>query len=585
MKIFKKDLILQTGISALIATILICWQMRIWELDMTVLPDTGGDVLLGIMQLRSMKESGLRGIWINTRLGAPDVSALVDCPFLDFPMTILGYIFTKIFHSETIAFYLLYIVTYPLAAAAMCFLMNNLTNKGGINILIAVLYAVAPYHFLRGMHHMTLSFYYVIPLGIYFALKVAEEDFSGCFPQKFSHKVSAKMYWCFFVFLIGISNIYYSFFCMMMVIISIIYKILLKKNWKIIIHEGFVFYEMAGAFLIGILPKIIFSLKYGWNEKAGARFPWDTEIYGLKIIQLFLPPSYTKRPFLQKIYQRYVENGFDINENQLACLGLVGCLGFIFMCVWIISKIILENKHNTREDAIITLFSLYTLVLVLYCTIGGFGAIFSYFVTPELRSLNRVSICIEALAMAAMTIYLVKTLDRRMNIALMSVLCLLSFYADFPPITSQGVQSSMKEHASICTDFFSTIEKQVGDGSMIYELPIAEFPEYPPVYNMTDYSLLRGYLYTNTIRWSYGGVKGRNDAAKELYTDEGMSQQFVDGLLNNGFSGIYVDTDGFEDGGMAINEFYQKQLGIEPIVSKDGKMLFYNIENLSIPKS
>lgn len=572
-----KKQILQIVAASIIATFVILWQMRILDFDLNVLPGTSGDGLLGIMTLRSMKESGLRGLWINSRLGAPDVSALVDCPFLDLPMAVLGYIFTVIFRSEITAFYLLYIITYPLAAASMCFLMSKLTDRAWMNILISVLYAITPYHFWRGMGHLTLSFYYVIPLGIYCAMIVASENYTGLLPQKWKDSAGIKVCWLLLIFLIGISNVYYSFFCMIMVLMSIIYKLVIKKTWKVMIYEASVFYEMAAAFLAGILPKVIFSLKYGKNTVACVRLPWESELYGLKIIQLFVPTSLTKSDFLRNIFTEYTENGFNINENMAASMGSVGCVGFVLMCVWVIQKLMLENKRRTREDAIVTFCSLNTLVLVLYCTTGGFGTIFSYLVTPEIRALNRVSIVIEALAMMALSVFLVSHCKKIFSIIFMVILSLYTFYADIPPIRALGTQDVVKDCSNVYSAFFSEIEEQLEEDSMVYQLPMAEFPEYGYVYNMADYSMLRGYLFTDTIRWSYGGVKGRNDAAKGLYVDNGMSKTFVEELLNNGFSGVYIDTEGYEDGGAAINGFYQKQLGIKPLVSEDGKLYFYNL--------
>ncbi|MDE6981258.1 MAG: hypothetical protein K2P60_07675, partial [Lachnospiraceae bacterium] len=362
-----------------------------------------------------------------------------------------------------------------------------------------------------------------------------------------------------------------------MVLMSIIYKLLIKKTWKVLIYEACVFYEMAAAFVIGILPKLIFSLKYGKNTVACVRLPWESELYGLKIIQLFIPTSLTKSDFLRNIFLEYTKDGFNINENMAASLGIAGCVGFVLMCVWVIQKLMLENKPGSREDAIITLCSLNTLVLVLYCTTGGFGTIFSYLVTPEIRALNRVSIVIEALAMVALSVFLVSHCKKVFSITFVVILCLLTFYADVPSIRALGTQDDVKDDSKMYSVFFSDIEEQLEENSMVYQLPMAEFPEYGYVYNMADYSMLRGYLFTDTIRWSYGGIKGRNDAAKGLNLDNGMSERFVHGLTDNGFSGVYIDTEGYEDGGAAINNFYQKQLGLKPLVSDDEKLYFYNI--------
>ena len=87
---------------------------------------------------------------------------------------------------------------------------------------------------------------------------------------------------------------------------------------------------------------------------------------------------------------------------------------------------------------------------------------------------------------------------------------------------------------------------------MIYELPMTLFPAVGPMNQVLDYSMFRGYYYTDTLRWSYGGEKGRNTVATDLYIDEGQSQEFVNNILDAGYAGVYIDILGFEDMGESV---------------------------------
>ena len=67
---------------------------------------------------------------------------------------------------------------------------------------------------------------------------------------------------------------------------------------------------------------------------------------------------------------------------------------------------------------------------------------------------------------------------------------------------------------------------------------------------MADYAHLRGYMHSNTLRWSYGAVKGRNsDWMLSLPTDP---NQFIKSLRTKGFKGIWLNTLGYEDGGLSV---------------------------------
>ena len=46
-------------------------------------------------------------------------------------------------------------------------------------------------------------------------------------------------------------------------------------------------------------------------------------------------------------------------------------------------------------------------------------------------------------------------------------------------------------------------------GAMVFQLPYRRFPETQPLARMADYDLMRGYLHSDDLRWSYGFMKGR----------------------------------------------------------------------------
>src|SRR5262249_58037941 len=51
--------------------------------------------------------------------------------------------------------------------------------------------------------------------------------------------------------------------------------------------------------------------------------------------------------------------------------------------------------------------------------------------------------------------------------------------------------------------FVRRVEAAVAPQSMIFQLPYALFPEQGALGDMGDYDLLRPYLHSRTLRWSY----------------------------------------------------------------------------------
>jgi phosphoglycerol transferase len=98
---------------------------------------------------------------------------------------------------------------------------------------------------------------------------------------------------------------------------------------------------------------------------------------------------------------------------------------------------------------------------------------------------------------------------------------------------------------------------------------------------MVDYDLLKGYLHSNTLRWSYGSMRDRQDALWEERVAGQPLEMMIRQLAYAGFSGIYVDRYGYSDLGSGIESRLSQQLGEFPLVSEDGRLAFFNLTGLA----
>lgn len=581
--------------AALISLGIILYCMRVWEMNINIPVDVhGGDGALALSICKSIYDYGLKGLFFCKSLGAPDISSLIDIPFVDTDFAIEVWLLSKALPSANAVYYVDYFLTFPLAAVTMYLLSSRLTDNNSVKLFISICFAITPYHFVRNMNHQTLSHYYMIPIAIYLMLIVFEEDFTAIVPTRYLIK---KQRWKIAIMyggclVLGFSNVYYAFFGLLCMAVGCLAKFIIKKNTRILIKEAVPLYIVLLSVLYGLMPKIIYTLKHGSNLVAVQRLPWECEVYALKIIQLLLPCSYNNVEWLRNIYDNYTSNAFNINENTSASLGLVASVGFMIICVWIIVRLISQKHqvHNINYGRM-GIISLTTLVVVLYAVGGGFGTFINYWITSEIRCFNRSSIFIACMSLCMIALfvnYISEKLHERYNKVVEAVILILillfSLYSETIRC-EKGWQEELKEQNKILTSFFADIEGDLEEGSMIYELPFMRFPEEGGINNMSDYEPITGYLYSDKLRWSYGGVKGRNTSAEDLYTDDGMSMVFVDNILNAGFSGVYIDTLGYEDGGDAVVSYYKNTLGLTPIVSEDGWLYFFNIENVTIDKN
>ena len=574
-------------LTTLIATAIGLVTMRVWEMDLNILPAFSGDGVLSGLLHKSIKQYGIRGLWFCEALGAPEVSALVDTPFLDLSYGLEAWLISKFVSSSAIT-YILYFLSYTLTAFFMYLLLNRFTDRVWLKSLLGVAFAVTPYHIMRGMGHLTLSRYHMVPMAIYLMLVVYEEDFAGIAPKRYKKKKwkLAVLYGsCLYI---GLSNIYYAFFTLICIGMAVIGKLIRRRSVSCLWQEAVPIYAVLLGVLIGLTPKLYYSIQNGFNTVAGVRVPLEAEMYALKIIQLLLPCGYSRVGFLADLNSAYTHNAINVNENTCACLGFIASVGFLIACGWVILRLFRNDGGEGVFHGRMNILSLTVLVIVLYSMAGGFGTFVNYFITPEIRCLNRSSIFIVCMCLCVCCLCaepLAQVRDRPGDRALRGIATALIaafvLYSEVP-INLPGWQDDLKKEDVVLREFFTEVESAVPEGSMIYELPFMIFPEQPPMNDMQEYAPALPFIYLDGLRWSYGGMRGRNEAAQKLYVDDGMSMRFVKQIIDAGFSGVYIDTRGYEDYGEAVNAFYAQTLGLTPIVSEDGWFYFYSFGDVTI---
>jgi phosphoglycerol transferase len=94
---------------------------------------------------------------------------------------------------------------------------------------------------------------------------------------------------------------------------------------------------------------------------------------------------------------------------------------------------------------------------------------------------------------------------------------------------------------------------------------------------MTFYSHLSPYVHESDLRWSYGAVKGRPNAAWQADLSDKPAEDLVDAITEKGFDGIYIDRFGYPDRGVKLEGELGELLMVEPVVSPDGRKSFFNL--------
>lgn len=557
--------------------------MDLSQLDINIpMSYFGGDDMGVLVNAKQFTEQG----WNMTsdRLGTPFTVQYYD--FTSSMMHNVGLLIMKIFAvitgSAAAAMNLTYLSIYFMAGIISYFVMRNIKINCWINALASSVFAVSPYMLYRNIGHIVLTECYFIPLSILICLWIYERD-DVLVPDRNFFKRKINYVVLFFTFLIANNGIaYYPFFTCFIFLVTAISKLL--KTGKIRQGlRGVIATVMVCFFVVlSILPGKIYTLINGSNSAAIDRSGFEqAELYGLKIAQLFMPVN--GHGIYDKYIDYYNDAAFLVNENSTAYLGIIGMIGFIILGLWLFAR--RDGKDGILSKRLEYLSEL-NIAMVLLGTIGGIGAMFAFFISPMLRGYNRISIFIEYVAILAVALCmdrLVEVINAKKKLkgvliyivyGVFGLACIFSIWEGCPNLATPPYDTIREEYASD-KDFVESIENQLDEGAMVYQLPYHEYPEFGPVNDMWDYHLYVGFVHSDTLRWSYGSIKGREEDTWNKNVSEMSYGDMVKYLKEQGFAGIYVDRRAYLD-----EEFLELKTGLEgavggSFISSDNGNLYF----------
>lgn len=551
--------------------------MEGWHVDLSTPFIYNGDGLW----ISTIIKNLIDGAWYlsNGFSGFPFGSDAYDFPMSDSGSFLILKVLGIISGDYANVLNLYFLIGFPVTALVSYFVIRSFSVSSLLSLTGAIVFTFIPFHFLR-LGHLFYTWYFVVPLFAWYSLRISASE-----PLFFNKTESQRSRIFSVLILLGLSSfgVYYAFFGVLMFLASgciASLRIRTKKN----IFSAFVATVVVTAGVAAnIFPNYLYRIEHGPNSEVAQRSSAHSEILGLKITQLLLPRSGHRSGKLAEITRGYSASFPLVNENSFASLGLIGGVGFLLL----LGVLFLQKSEHpgNRKILVLHIFSKITLLLLLFATIGGFSSLFSILVTPEIRAWNRISIFIGFTSIAAFVLILDDRLDKIRNhryisiIKLTVVVILLSFAIwDQTTPACADCRLKMKMEFKNDGDFVEKIETIVPKGGAIYQLPYFPFPETPSLHNLGDYGHFRGYLHSSSLKWSYGGMKGREGDLffRELSQQPLTKQLEVIEHLN--FSGIYIDRRGYVDHGRAIEIELSNLLdGSQVIVSDDNELAFYYI--------
>ena len=372
------------------------------------------------------------------------------------------------------------------------------------------------------------------------------------------------------------AGLYYAFFgCLFLALGALIGAAQSRRTEPLRVGTAYVAVVVA-VVVASLVPSVLYHIAEGGNPLVAHRLPQEAEIFGLRITQLLLPTMGHRIDWMGAITKTYDAGAPLINENAHAAIGVLGGIGLVAALA------VALTGFRSRFPGLAAAGAL-AAGGILFATIGGFGSLFAWLVTPEIRGLNRISVFIAFFAILSTLLLAGGLLGRRPRPLFTALLCLVLVgvgWIDQIPVHAIGRASAAGFRQQ--KQFFDRLQTSLEPGSAVYELPYMSFPEAHPQEKLFSFELLAPYLRTHGLRWSFGGMRGRASDIWNEQVSELEARAFIGALSHAGFAAIYVNRGGYADHGAAIDRSLAAVLGGPVLEDATHDLAVYRIPPASI---
>jgi hypothetical protein len=427
-----------------------------------------------------------------------------------------------------------------------------------------LLYALSPYAFAHALHHVDITAYWHVPLGLLVCFWLANGN--GLQFRTRDYWIAAGI-----AVLFGLQNVYYLNAFLQLAGISLIIQWARHgwREWRVALVPFSIGAIAFGTFFLLVIRVPLYALFHGHNMGATVRSYAQMEYYALKLIDMFMPFPTHKIAAFADLGRKYELSTILPAEVPPACyFGLAGIAAFVWLGVCTVAQAI---KGPWRRMPI---ESVQVLWLFIYATVGGVNGFLGVLGFQFFRSTTRFCIVILAIALL-FAVRRLSLLARRWPspwpvLAPLGI-TLLALWEFLPSTAGEDIRY-VQQVINSDRLFSEQMEATLPPGGMVFQFPVMDFPE-TPIPGVSAYDHYRPYLYTQHLRFTFGTDKGRPDNAWQRVIVALPPAEQIAKLEQYGFSGIYVNRAGYPDHGEALLDKY-RAAGRDQVIESPLKDLY-----------
>ncbi|MBI2169009.1 MAG: hypothetical protein HYU28_05855 [Actinobacteria bacterium] len=516
--------------------------LRLWEADWRVPFQSGHDANVVLAVIKNVLREG----WYTTtdHLGAPFGQQFHDYPIHVGDWLSLGMVraLGLVIDGPATVMNAFYVGTYFLVAGGAYAALRLLGRSRVTAVAAALLYTFLPYHWIRGEMHLFLGAYWAVPLACVVLLRRLEPG-SRLRPTWFEVAVVVVM--------AGTGSYYPAMFVVLLAAVALV-RVIADRRLASTAGPALLVGVMLAVTALANLPTILHRLDEGSNDVAGRREFYEAEIYGARLTQMVLPVAGHRVDVLGRPAERLATTPLPYPHLEMPslALGAAGTVGLVLLG-W---RVVCRLGGGAVPDAAPAWVDRAALVVMLALVLGaagGLAPLLGLAGFTQIRAWARLGVFVAFFALAALAVagdgLLRRAVSTRWSrLALVAPVAVLALLDQTTAATSPAY-ASQKARWDADERLVTQIEHALGPDAALFQLPHVPFPETPPPAAMEDYDHLRGYLHSDTLDWSFGGVKGRADVDSLEQLGALPPAQLVEEARRLGYEGLWFNRLGYGD--------------------------------------
>jgi hypothetical protein len=423
------------------------------------------------------------------------------------------------------------------AAGAFYWVCRRLRYSSLFSVVGAILFALSRYSFARGLPHLTLAFYWHVPLGLLVAWMCVTKDAILTTPKRLWFCVAVAIFH-------AVQSPYFTWMFAQFLGAATLICIIRRSGWRRIAAPVVLAAITGTTFLLMNADTFYYKMRNGPNPAAVVRSFDALERYALKPIELFLPDVHSWAAFAGWTQRAYYQQTLFLGETGAPYLGVIG----IFALGLLASSVLKGFPGRQGPDSPSHFWG--TVYVAAYAVVGGANIALGLVGIVLFRCSNRYSIVILAILLLflvkRLTLYSEKWSSPR-ALLLAAGMVALGLWDQVPPRDPWWDVANVKAMVAEDGKLVSTMEAKLPPSAMVFQLPVMDFPEVPPLLGVSDYELFRPYFYSHKLRFSYGSDKGRYRERWQKEAESLGAPGLVKLLENYGFSALLINRKGYQD--------------------------------------